>query len=114
MQKRILNYRPTWDIQANYNDSNENITANYYPINSAISMKDIISYRVFTVMNDRSQGGSALSEGNIEIMQNRFVPANDNLGNDEFLTEMDEYGNGIRVANTYYVQIFDSSKSPSV
>jgi len=32
MQKRILNYRPTWDIQQNYNDSNENITANYYPI----------------------------------------------------------------------------------
>jgi lysosomal alpha-mannosidase len=54
MQKRILNYRPTWDIQANYNDSNENVTANYYPINSAISMKDIHSDRVFTVMNGRS------------------------------------------------------------
>ncbi len=54
MQKRILNYRPSWDIQANYNDSNENITANYYPINSAISIKDIFSDRVFTVMNDRS------------------------------------------------------------
>ena len=56
MQKRILNYRPTWDIQLNYDDqnSNENITANYYPINSAISMKDIYTDRVFTVMNDRS------------------------------------------------------------
>jgi hypothetical protein len=55
MQKRILNYRPTWDIQLNYDDqnSNENITANFYPINSAISMKDIFSERVFTVMNDR-------------------------------------------------------------
>ena len=41
MQKRVLNYRPTWDTQANYNDSNENVTANYYPINSAISMKDV-------------------------------------------------------------------------
>jgi hypothetical protein len=40
MQKRILNYRPTWDIQLNYNESNENITANYYPIDSAISMID--------------------------------------------------------------------------
>jgi hypothetical protein len=54
MQKRILNYRPTWDIQTNYNDSNENITANYYPINSAISIKDINSDRVFTVMNEKS------------------------------------------------------------
>jgi lysosomal alpha-mannosidase len=61
MQKRILNFRPTWDIQLDYNDSNralnhtnDNITANFYPINSAISMKDIYSERVFTVMNDRS------------------------------------------------------------
>jgi hypothetical protein len=70
MQKRILNFRPTWDIQQDYNDrnTNENITANYYPVNSAISMKDINSGRVFTVMNDRSQGGSALSDGNIELM----------------------------------------------
>ena len=76
MQKRILNYRPTWDIQLNYDDqnSNENITANFYPINTAISMKDIYSGRVFTVMNDRSQAGTALSEGNIELMQNRFIP----------------------------------------
>jgi hypothetical protein len=63
MQKRILNYRPTWDIQANYNDSLENITANFYPINSAISMID--GDRVFTVTNDRSQAGSSLKEGAI-------------------------------------------------
>lgn len=54
MQKRILNYRPTWDIQGNYNDSHENVTANYYPINSAISMKDVNSEKTFTVMNGRS------------------------------------------------------------
>ena len=63
MQKRILNYRPTWDIQANYNDSNENVTANYYPINSAMSMRDVNSNRQFTVMNDRPQSGSALGKG---------------------------------------------------
>ena len=42
-------------------------------------------------------------------MQNRFIPANDHLGNDEFLTEIDENGKGIRVVNTYFVQIFQSS-----
>ena len=70
MQKRILNFRPTWDIQQDYNDrnTNENITANYYPVNSAISMKDVNSGRVFTVMNDRSLVRSALSDGNIELM----------------------------------------------
>jgi hypothetical protein len=39
MQKRILNYRPTWDlVNTNYKDSLENVTANFYPINSIISM----------------------------------------------------------------------------
>ena len=43
-------------------------------------MKDEKSSRVFTVMNDRVQGGSALWDGNIELMQNRLLPSNDNLG----------------------------------
>ena len=66
-------------------------------------MKDINSERVFSVINGKSQGGSALWKGNIELMQNRYVPANDHLGMDEYLTERDENGNGIRVFNTYYV-----------
>ena len=75
MQKRILNYRPTWDINENYNSSNENITANFYPVNSALSMRD--GDRVFTVMNDRSQAASALKNGQIEFMQNRRIAALD-------------------------------------
>jgi hypothetical protein len=35
MQKRILNYRPTWDFSAA-----NNITSNYYPINTAIAIRD--------------------------------------------------------------------------
>ena len=56
MQKRILNYRPTWDlVKTNFKDQIEplNITANFYPINSAITMRDMDSDRAFTVMNDR-------------------------------------------------------------
>ena len=42
MQERILNYRPTWDfVNTNLKDSNQNITGNYYPVNSAVSMVDI-------------------------------------------------------------------------
>lgn len=43
--------------------------------------------RVFTVMNDRSQSGSCLSPGNIELMQNRLVPASDGKGMGEWLVE---------------------------
>lgn len=37
MQKRIINYRPTW----NYTVNVQNVTSNYYPVNSAIAMRDI-------------------------------------------------------------------------
>jgi hypothetical protein len=69
MQERKLNYRPTWDfVNTNLADSNENITGNYFPVQSALSMLDTKSDMIFTVMNDRSQGASALSEGTIEFM----------------------------------------------
>jgi len=114
MQKRILNYRPTWDLVAtNYADSLENVTANYFPVTSAISMTENrfapYSERVFTVMNDRSQGGSALSDGTIEFMQNRRIPADDSRGMGEWVNEEDELGNGIRVPATYHVQLFDKA-----
>jgi hypothetical protein len=35
MQKRVLNKRPTWNLT-----TDEPISANYYPINSAIAIKD--------------------------------------------------------------------------
>lgn len=113
MQKRILNYRPTWDIQGNYNDSHENVTANYYPINSAISMKDVKSERTFTVMNGRAQSGSALTPGGIQFMQHRRIPADDWRGMGENLNEIDSDGNGIHVPATYYLQVFDAAKTPS-
>ena len=54
-------------------------------------------------MNDRSQGGSALKPGTIELVQNRESPVDDNKGLGEPLQEKDEFGNGIRVRATYFV-----------
>lgn len=59
-------------------------------------------------MNDRSQGGSALSEGTIEFMQNRRIPADDSRGMGEWVDEKDSLGNGIRVPAIYHVQIIDN------
>jgi len=113
MQKRVLNYRPTWDlVNTNYNDSLQNITANYYPINSAISMRD--GKKQFTVMNDRPEGGSALSEGKVEFMQNRRISADDERGMSDGLDETDKSGHGIRVPTTYYFQLFDKTSRKSV
>jgi hypothetical protein len=115
MQERKLNYRPTWDfVGTNLKDSNENITGNYFPVQSALSMMDVNSDFVFTVMNDRSQGASALSEGSIEFMQNRRIPGNDQKGMPEFVNETDALGYGIRVRASYNIQLFDQSKTKNM
>jgi hypothetical protein len=44
----------------------------------------------------------------IEFMQNRAIPQDDNKGECDWLLEKDEFGNGIRVPATYFVQVFDN------
>lgn len=108
MQKRVLNYRKSFKLEDYYFE--HNTTTNYYPITSAISMKDVNTGYVFTVMNDRSQGGSSLHKNSIELMQNRLLVANDGLGQDDRLVEHDEFGNRIRTFATYTVQLHQPQK----
>jgi len=61
-------------------------------------------------MNDRSQGGTSIAPGTVELMQNRETPTDDNKGVGEPLREKDAYGNGMRVIATYLVQICDGEK----
>jgi len=65
MEKRVLNKHTNYTV----GEVSETASFNYYPVNSAISIKD--GDRQVTVMNDRSQGGSVLKKGRIELMQNR-------------------------------------------
>jgi len=62
MMKRILNYRPSFTLKENA----ENVSGNYYPITSRISLTD--QQTRFSILNDRSQGGSSLQDGEIELM----------------------------------------------
>lgn len=98
MQKRILNYRPTWDLS-----TEESTSANYYPVNQAIVIQDTSKDIQLTVMNDRSQGGAALSEGTVELMQHRRLFYDDYRGVDEALNEKDSDGNPIQVDASYKV-----------
>ena len=65
-------------------------------------------------MNDRSQGGSSLENGNIELMQNRRLLVDDLKSLGEPLNETNVNGTGIQVNAKYYVQIFDRKKTDSV
>ena len=98
MQQRILNYRPTFNFS-----SFEKVSGNYYPVISAIAIIDEKAKLQLTVMNDRSQGGSVIKDGRIELMQNRRLFKDDDRGVDEALNETDEYGNGISVTARYRV-----------
>jgi hypothetical protein len=66
MQKRVLNKRPDYTIQEGDDYQVENVTGNYYPVDSAIYVEG--SGIRMTVLNDRSQGGSSLRDGTIELM----------------------------------------------
>ncbi len=63
------------------------------------------------VMNDRSEGGRAYNKGRIELMVNRRGNTSDDLGNDEFLDEVENItGNivGIRVNAKYHLKFASS------
>lgn len=99
-------------------DKYSNISQNYYPIDSAIAMRDQTGKNLqVTVMNDRAQGGSADLSGkaNIELMQHRRLTEDDNKGVIEILNEMDPAtGKGIMVNAKYWMQIFDFKKDHSL
>ena len=74
-QKRILDFRPTWDYKVN-----EPTAGNYYPINSFIRLQDSATNKSVTVINDRSQGGAVMRPGEIEVMIHRRLLADDGRG----------------------------------
>jgi hypothetical protein len=112
MQTRKLNFRPSWDLKVK--DGGLNITANYYPVQTAVAIVDEVTNMRMVVMNDRSQGGSVIKDGRIELMYNRRINKDDERGVEEALNEVDANGNGISVPATYYVQLFNQRKKHSL
>jgi hypothetical protein len=89
------------------------IGRNFYPVDSSISMDDTKSNKRVTIMNDRAQGGSAdLSvKGSIELIQNRRLVWNDDLGLYEPLNETDHNDHGLRINAKYFMEISPQSDS---
>ena len=98
MQQRWLNQRPSFNFS-----SFENVTTNYYPVNSAISIVDTKTKFKFTVLNDRSQGGSSLNDVHIELIHNRRLFFDDDRGVEEPLNETDQFGNGVSTFARYHL-----------
>ena len=86
MQKRILNYKEGFDLENPIIPS-----VNYYPVTSAIYIQDQTDNKRLTIMNDRSQGGSSLDPGRVELMIHRAMITNDRKGLNEGCDEVEEY-----------------------
>ena len=87
MQRRKLNWQKSFDLTLNKFDTNT--TENYYPVTSAIVVRD--NDTQMTIMNDRIQGGTSLENGSIELMQNRRMIGDDGKGMGEGLDEFTDY-----------------------
>ena len=96
---------------------NNTISGNYYPMTSAIAVRDETKSpgmeKQILILNDRSQGASAGLRGrrNIEIMQNRRFKIHDHYGVVQPLNDLDEWGRGIQVTNTYKMIITNLAKN---
>jgi hypothetical protein len=112
MQERRIDFQPSYTFV-----SKANISSNFYPVASAISMRDTSnSNKEVVVLNDRTQAGTAdLNEDSmIQLIQNRRLRQDDARGVDEALNERDASNNGIKVSAKYYLQIFDRVKGKSL
>ena len=97
--KRKRGYRPTWKLT-----EFEWVAGNYYPVNAAMYIEDEQSS--LAVVVDRSQGGSSLANGCVEIMIHRRTLTDDARGVGEAMNETvggmtpyPPYGNGERVGD---------------
>lgn len=106
IKQRILNYRPTWDLNLS-----EPVAGNYYPINSRIYAQDVNKNVQMTILNDRSQGGSSLKNGSIELMIHRRLLHDDAFGVGEALNEPGVDGHGLVVKGKHYLLVSDISSA---
>uniref|UniRef100_A0A131YE74 Alpha-mannosidase n=1 Tax=Rhipicephalus appendiculatus TaxID=34631 RepID=A0A131YE74_RHIAP len=98
--QRNLNFRPTWNVYIK-----EPVAGNYYPVNSRIFIRDPQRDLQFTVLTDRSQGGSSLRNGSIEVMVHRRLLYDDAFGVEEALNESYYDGKGVVVRGTHRVTL---------
>lgn len=102
MMQRKLNSRPTFQM-----DTSEPAAGNFFPVNKMIMIND--STTTVAVLNDRSQAGTSLKNGEIELMIHRRLFSDDGHGVGEDLNEFNENGVGGLEAKVRHWIVFDDS-----
>ncbi|KAI8485033.1 mannose metabolic process [Branchiostoma belcheri] len=101
--ERAVDRRLTWKL-----NQTEPVAGNYYPVNSRILIKD--KSKQLTVLTDRSQGGSGLKNGSLELMVHRRMLYDDGYGVGEPLNETGVFGDGLVVRGKHYL-LLDTPES---
>ncbi|XP_057982567.1 probable alpha-mannosidase At5g13980 [Malania oleifera] len=99
--KRVRDYRTDWELQVD-----QPVAGNYYPINLGMYMED--NKTEFSVLVDRSVGGSSIVDGQFELMLHRRLLYDDSRGVAEALNETDCILNecrGLTVQGKFYFRI---------
>jgi hypothetical protein len=97
-----------------YIETKNIVAANYYPVTTAIAVRDTNSthknQRQVTILNDRSQGGTAglRSNASIELMMQRRHKTWDTYGLIEPLNDLDQWGRGVMTPASYYMLVHDT------
>uniref|UniRef100_A0A7E4VQL4 Alpha-mannosidase n=1 Tax=Panagrellus redivivus TaxID=6233 RepID=A0A7E4VQL4_PANRE len=101
LMKRVRNTAPYHEFEV----KSEPISANYFPVSSRISIDDASGGPRLTVLTDRSQGGSSLADGEVELMIHRRMYEDDNFGVVEALDEPGTDGRGLVVRGKHLVTL---------
>jgi len=99
-QQRWLNFRPTWNLTVY-----EPVSGNYFPVDVAMYIQDTDQNLQLSVVNDRSDGGSSLENGEMELMIHRRLLVDDGRGVGEPLNE----STTIRTTKQVYIDTIDNS-----
>ena len=110
MQKRVIDYRPSWDLIVT-----QPISENYYPATHGVIIKD--NNLTLEILNDRSQGVSSLENGDVEFMIQRRTYRDDFRGVGEPLNEVDSenpFDRGSSVTTRHFFRIYNNSETYAI
>ncbi|XP_006875234.1 PREDICTED: lysosomal alpha-mannosidase-like [Chrysochloris asiatica] len=105
--ERRRNYRPTWKLM-----QTGPVAGNYYPVNSRIYIMD--GNVQLTVLTDRSQGGSSMKDGSLELMVHRMLCSDDGKGVNEPLLELDRENRQGLIVRGRHLVLLDRIQSAAV
>ncbi|XP_054710202.1 lysosomal alpha-mannosidase-like isoform X2 [Uloborus diversus] len=106
--QRQRNHRQTWNLNVT-----EPVSGNYYPVNSRIYIRDKNTRKQVTVLTDRSQGGTSIKDGSLELMIHRRLLHDDAFGVGEALNEPGTDGRGLVVTGSHHLIFSNVSSAAS-